>query len=99
MDLIHLPMLKHVNVSRPRHPGNYGIRHCYPVWKKLIIVDKPHWGEAMIFDIVETLERVHAERGAGGAAEDKALAAVELMRHLSWDNQVKQLFELMDRLY
>lgn len=37
LDLVHMTMLKNVKVPWTRHPGNYGIRHAYVLWKKLII--------------------------------------------------------------
>jgi hypothetical protein len=33
-----------------------------------------------------------------GAAKDKAMAAVAYMQHLSWDNQMRSLLEIVDRV-
>jgi len=58
LDLIHMPMLKDHVFTSPRHPENFGIRHCYALWKAATFSDRAYWSQPFIWQIVDELERV-----------------------------------------
>eukprot|EP00698_Gefionella_okellyi_P022089 TRINITY_DN7274_c0_g4_i1.p1 TRINITY_DN7274_c0_g4~~TRINITY_DN7274_c0_g4_i1.p1 ORF type:complete len:634 (-),score=115.03 TRINITY_DN7274_c0_g4_i1:38-1939(-) len=93
LDLIHMMP----PTDRPRHPGNYGIRHAYVIWKQLVITGEPGWGEAQPPAVVRELVKVYEDLQTG-VAQDKAATAAEYMKSVSLETQTIRLLQLVNEL-